>query len=128
MQCGRRPTGRIYSFIGMIRRIIMKKFTAVFAAAVLMLSLSACGKTTEVPDVPQPDIDLSAIQEAAENFPEVEIPVDPEPETESEPEADEGANNQDKIEDYTVFDDRNDPDGQKPKKRKNCLTRLILFS
>ena len=84
MQCGRRPTGRIYSFIGMIRRIIMKKFTAVFAAAVLMLSLSACGKTTEVPDVPQPDIDLSAIQEAAENFPEVEIPVDPEPETEAE--------------------------------------------
>ena len=62
----------------------MKKFTAVFAAAVLMLSLSACGKTTEVPDVPQPDIDLSAIQEAAENFPEVEIPVDPEPETEAE--------------------------------------------
>ncbi len=84
MQCGRRPTDRIYSFIGMIRRIIMKKFTAVFAAAVLMLSLSACGKTTEVPDVPQPDIDLSAIQEAAENFPEVEIPVDPEPETEAE--------------------------------------------
>ena len=84
MQCGRRPTDRIYSFIGIIRRIIMKKFTAVFAAAVLMLSLSACGKTTEVPDVPQPDIDLSAIQEAAENFPEVEIPVDPEPETEAE--------------------------------------------
>ena len=64
----------------------MKKFTAVFAAAVLMLSLSACGKTTEVPDVPQPDIDLSGIQEAAENFPEVDVEAltDPEPETEAE--------------------------------------------
>ena len=64
----------------------MKKFTAVFAAAVLMLSLSACGKTTEVPEVPQPDIDLSGIQEAAENFPEVDVEAltDPEPETEAE--------------------------------------------
>ena len=86
MQCGRRPTGRIYSFIGMIRRIIMKKFTAVFAAAVLMLSLSACGKTTDVPEVPQPDIDLEAIQEATQNFPEVDVDAltDTEPETDAE--------------------------------------------
>ncbi len=52
---------------------------------------------------------------------------DPEPETESEPEAAEGANDQDKLEDYTVFDDRNDPDGQKPKKSKKGLVAGIII-
>ena len=41
---------------------IMKKFTAVCAAAALVLTLSACGKTTEAPvEVPQPEIDTEAL-------------------------------------------------------------------
>ena len=39
----------------------MKKFTAVCAAAALILTLSACGKTTEAPVVEQPEIDTDAL-------------------------------------------------------------------
>lgn len=52
---------------------------------------------------------------------------EPKPEPQNEPEAAEGAQEQGKFEDYTVFDDRNDPDGQKPKKsRKGLVIGIII--
>ena len=59
----------------------MKKFTAVCAAAALVLTLSACGKTTEPVEVPQPDIDTDAIVETVlENVPDVDVDTEPQPE------------------------------------------------
>lgn len=80
MQCGRRPPTAFTVYKGN-QEDIMKKFTAVCAAA-LVLTLSACGKTTEEPvAVPQPDIDTDAIVETVlENVPDVDVDTEPQPE------------------------------------------------
>ena len=63
----------------------MKKFSAVCAAAALVLTLSACGKTTEPVEVPQPDIDTDAIVETVlENVPEVDVDTETEPQPEDD--------------------------------------------
>ena len=69
----------------------MKKFTAVCAAAALVLTLSACGKTTEAPvEVPQPEIDTEALandlNNTAEQFGDVlsDLDTDTDADTEDE--------------------------------------------
>ena len=66
----------------------MKKFTAVCAAAALVLTLSACGKTTEAPVVEQPEIDTDALasdlNDVADQFGEALSDLDTDTDTDAD--------------------------------------------